>query len=117
MSTEVSRKKKRRKAKPQPQKDIQVAAVAHHGDSKDGKASASAATNLKTPITAHQAKPLAEINLSSIPEDPVDLTTCDSVAYEKRDLVPRVKYSVNGEEKWTPVVKRQQQKKRKRPDT
>ena len=49
-----------------------------------------------TPITAHhESKPVA-----------VDLTTCNSVSYEMRDQVPGVRYTKNGIEAWTPVVKR-----------
>ena len=51
-------------------------------------------------VTAHQPKPV-----------PVDLTTCESVLYEMRDRIPRVKYMKNGTEGWTPVVKRSRRRK------
>ena len=53
-----------------------------------------------TSITAHhELKPVA-----------VDLTTCNSVSYETRDQVPGVRYTKNGIEAWTPVVKRSRRK-------
>ena len=44
--------------------------------------------------------------------DVVDLSTCESVIYEVRDHIPGVKYTKNGNEEWTPVVKRSRRKRR-----
>ena len=47
----------------------------------------------------------------------VDLTSCDSVAYEMRDGTSGVKYTKNGTEAWTPVKKRRPRRKRKESQT
>ena len=77
--------------------------MAHHADEKK----ASACSAAMTPITAHhESKPVA-----------VNLTTCNSVSYEMRDQVPGVRYTKNGIEAWTPVVKRSRRKAlKKQPD-
>ena len=43
--------------------------------------------------------------------DVVDLSTCESVIYEMRDHIPGVKYTKNGNEEWTPVVKLSRRKR------
>ena len=41
----------------------------------------------------------------------MDLTACESVSVEMHDHHSGVKYSLNGEEKWTPVKKRRCKKR------
>ena len=43
-------------------------------------------------------------------KEPVNLTACENVVYEKRDEVPGVNYTLNGSETWTPVVKRKRRR-------
>ena len=96
--------------------------IAHHA--KDKTCANSSQTVGMTPVT-HQSTIVyhTEEKSSAIAVTPafaaqqsnqpavVDLTTCESVSYEMRDRIPGVKYTKNGSEDWTPVVKRSQRKK------
>ena len=96
-----------RKAKSQPLKGTQEeAAVANHIHSEEKQAS----TSHDAPITAHQPTGHSAAIKANHPKvaqpASIDLTTCESVAYEMRDSMPGVKYTVDGSESWTPVMKR-----------
>ena len=56
-------------------------------------------------LAHHHVNTPATSNYDSEEPAHVDLTSCDGVAYEYRDNVPGLNYTVNGREEWTPVKK------------
>ena len=89
-----SRKRKRRPKKAQYQESSHKAVMSQIQQKSPSP----------SPITAHPSN-----NATS--KEPVDLTACESVSFEMHDHHPGVKYSLNGEEKWTPVKKRRCKKR------
>ena len=104
-------KRKRSSAKTQPKKDHQDTTERAHQATPEKKATSNSA--VLTPITAHRSKQTVVNEQPSV----VDLTSCDSVAYEMRDGTSGVKYTKNGTEAWTPVKKRRPRRKRKESQT
>ena len=96
--------KKRRHQKRKIRQQHKPAVAQHLRDSQGNQNDPSA--TLSTPIVAHQCDP----STSAAVKEPVDLTACENVVYEKRDEVPGVKYTLNGSETWTPVVKRKRRR-------
>ena len=74
-----------------------------------------ASTSHDAPITAHQPTGHSAAIKANHPKvtqpATIDLTTCESVAYGMRDSMPGVRYTVDGSESWTPVMKRRRRKK------
>ena len=93
-------KRKRSSAKTQPKKDHPDATERAHQATPEKKATSNSA--VLTPITAHQSKQTVFNEKPSV-ETVVDLTCCDSVAYEMRDGTSGVKYTKNGTEAWTQI--------------
>ena len=104
LNTVVKKKRRRRHKKRKIRQQHKSAEAQHLRDSQGSQNDPSAA--LSTPIVAHQCNP----STSAAVKEPVDLTTCENVVYEKRDEVPGVKYTLNGSETWTPVVKRKRRR-------
>ena len=48
----------------------------------------------------------SDVEVSKAEPSHLDLTNCESVAYEMKDGVPGVKFTVEGSDGWTPVRKR-----------
>ena len=83
------RRKKRRQKKAQPKHE--VVETQHPRDSKENQNDPA----LSTPNVAHQRSQESSTSSEEVNE-PVDLTTCETVTYEKRNKVPGVKYTLDG---------------------
>ena len=105
LNTVMKKKRRRRHKKRKIRQQHKSAEAQHLRDSQGSQNDPSAA--LSTPIVAHQC---SNPSTSAAVKEPVDLTTCENVVYEKRDEVPGVKYTLNGSETWTPVVKRKRRR-------
>ena len=92
--------KKRRKRKRRPKKKDQHQESSHSAVMSQIQQKSPS----PSPVTAHPSN-----NATS--KEPVDLIACESVSLEMHDHLPGVKYSLNGEEKWTPVKKRRCKKR------
>ena len=104
------RRKRRRQKKKAQAKNAQakneVVETQHPRDSKINQRD----PTLSTPIVAHQCSRESSTSAEEVNE-PVDLTTCETVTYEERNEVPGVKYSLDGNEAWTPVIRRKRRRR------
>ena len=94
-------------------------AISHHAkDEASANSSTSATLQPTMPLPDTEEKCSATADTSVLvanqfkQPDVVDLSTCESVTYEMKDRIPSVKYTKNGDEEWTPVVKRSHRKRR-----
>ena len=101
LNTAVKKKRRKRHKKRKVRQQHKSAEAQHLSGDPQGNQSDPA--TLSTPIIAHQCNPGTMI---AAVKEPVDLTACENVVYEKRDEVPGVNYTLNGSETWTPVVRK-----------
>ena len=98
LKTVAKKRRKRRRHKKKAQPKHEVVETQHSRDSKENEKDS-------TPIVAHQCSQESSTSNEEVNE-PVDLTACETVTYEKRNEVPGVKYTLDGNETWTPVIRR-----------
>ena len=104
LNTAVKKKRRRRHKKRKVRQQHKSAEAQHLCGDPQGNQSDPA--TLSTPIFAHQCNP----GTVAAVKEPVDLTACENIVYEKKDEVPGVNYTLNGSETWTPVVKRKRRR-------